>query len=142
MIFNINAIFDRFLDLMLRITCPSAGAVVILLCFLLTSTTSFEHMLNSYEKFTDSRTGKPCQPPPTVSAVNGSNVTPESNSSTTFYGLPTMLPSLLADYNASALGGERGLIISVQGRNATSEPDYCIKVSAIGGCRVGKMEED
>lgn len=97
------------------------------MCFLLTSTTSFEHMLNSYEKFTDSRTGKPCQPPP----VNGSNVNPEWNSSAPFYGLPTMLP-LLGDYNASALGGEKGLIISMQGRNVTSEPDYCIKVSAIG----------
>lgn len=38
------------------------STVVIILCFLLTGTTSFEYMLNSYERFEDVLTGLPCDP--------------------------------------------------------------------------------
>lgn len=100
----------------------NGAAVVIIMCFLLTSSTSFEHMLNSSEVYLDSRTGLPCTP------INGTRLTdlvPEWNSSTT-------AATIVRDYDEIAFGLEQMQLVP-EARNAGHPFDvedsiYCIKV--------------
>lgn len=100
----------------------NGAAVVIIMCFLLTSSTSFEHMLNSSEVYLDSRTGLPCTP------LNGTRLTdllPEWNSSTT-------AATIVRDYDEIAFGFEQMQLVP-EARNSSHPFDvedsiYCIKV--------------
>lgn len=110
-----------------RYVAPIA-AVVIILCFLLTSTTSFEYMLESREMYIDTRTGLPCNGTRTILTMEA-NSSFSSSSST-----PAM--DLSEHYNDTAFELEPMKQL-LEDRNYTrpslsfdqTEASFCVKVS-------------
>lgn len=104
-------------------TIRNGVAVVIILCFFLTSTTSFEYMLNSTEEYKDRSTGQPCMLNETKKLEMNLTTTPST---------------VLRDIDDIAFGPEQ-MRLKPEVRNLTgqlfdvaeSESIYCVKVCQV-----------
>lgn len=99
--------------------------MVIILCFLVTSSTPFEHMLDSSEAYFDSRTGQKCAAP--LNDTRLADLLPDLNISTT-------ASTVVRDYDEIAFGLEQMQLVP-EARNSghrfmaeDAESPFCIKV--------------
>ena len=124
----------------------NADAVVIIMCFLLTSSTSFEYMLSTTEVYTDTRTGLPCNGSASSSGSGSSfSSSPGSGSSQLATTVPT---AMLRDYDEIAFGQEHPLKLGRETRNLSAgrlfdveDPDakYCAKVRPFFVMRLSRV---
>ena len=121
----------------------NADAVVIIMCFLLTSSTSFEYMLSTTEVYTDTRTGLPCNG--SSSSGSFSSFSPGSGSGQLATTVPT---AMLRDYDEIAFGQEHPLKLGRETRNLSAgrlfdveDPDakYCAKVRPFFVMRLSRV---